>query len=191
MLSLKSENKKERIMAAVIELVAENGIHATPMSKVCKRANAAAGTVYHHFDSKEQIVRETYLALKNHYVDLMRQNDDESLDYQSRFLRFWHTYYQFLLTVPKQLSFIEQCAISPVIDDETWAKIHEHAKPIEAFFEQGVQEKHIKAMPVELLYSLIYGSIVGTAKLKINQQIELTEEQVEQAALFCWNGLRK
>ncbi|PIE47654.1 MAG: hypothetical protein CSA42_02495 [Gammaproteobacteria bacterium] len=36
-LSIDSNDKRVRIMAAIIDLAAENGIHATLMSKVSKR----------------------------------------------------------------------------------------------------------------------------------------------------------
>lgn len=195
-LTLDSTDKKIRIMAATVELVAENGIHATPMSKVSKRANVAAGTIYHYFENKDALIRETYLYIKNANVYAILAVDNSNDDYKTRFLRFWQVYYKRLL-LKGQLSFLEQCAISPLIDEETLAQIDEHGQSIVDFIEMGKQEKYIKDLPDNLLYNLTFGTVASTAKLsicgcatQIEPQQELTPDDIRQASEFCWDGIK-
>jgi AcrR family transcriptional regulator len=39
-----------------LELIAEHGLQHTPMSLISKRAKASAGGIYHHFESKDELL---------------------------------------------------------------------------------------------------------------------------------------
>jgi len=54
-------DKRDKILEVMLRLIKEQGIQATPMAQVAKEAGVAAGTIYHHFASKEQLVNELYL----------------------------------------------------------------------------------------------------------------------------------
>jgi AcrR family transcriptional regulator len=67
------ENQRERLVAGVIEAVAENGYGATTIAAITKAAGLSRKTFYEHFDNKEECfvaayeasfeyVRETMLA---------------------------------------------------------------------------------------------------------------------------------
>ncbi|WP_434353131.1 TetR/AcrR family transcriptional regulator [Psychrobacter sp. HD31] len=188
-LSTNSDDKKIRIMAATIDLVAENGIHATPMSKVSKRANVAAGTIYHYFENKDALIREIYVCIHNANIDALLEIDDINADYKTRFINFWHAFYKRLL-IKGQLSFLEQCAVSPLIDEQTLETIDAYAKPMTDFMTMGKQNNYIKTLPDELIYKLTFGTIASTAKLVISDHVELPPAALEQAALFCWDGIK-
>src|SRR5690606_31556619 len=53
-------DKKKAIFESTLELIKENGFHGTPMSLVAKNACVAAGTIYHYFKSKDELICELY-----------------------------------------------------------------------------------------------------------------------------------
>src|SRR5690625_2845611 len=48
--------KYKQIIEAAVEVIAENGYHASQVSKIAKRANVADGTIYLYFKNKEDIL---------------------------------------------------------------------------------------------------------------------------------------
>ena len=52
--------KREAILAAMLDVVVEQGFHDAPMSLIAERAGASAGLIYHHFPSKEAIIQALY-----------------------------------------------------------------------------------------------------------------------------------
>jgi len=52
------KQKKQLIMDTALELFAENGFHATTMSKVAKKAGVSKGLAYNYFESKQEILDE-------------------------------------------------------------------------------------------------------------------------------------
>ena len=58
------KDKREAILQAMLELVAERGFHDAPMSLVAQRAGTSAGIIYHYFPSKDELIRALYLHVK-------------------------------------------------------------------------------------------------------------------------------
>lgn len=52
------KQKKQLILDTALELFAENGFHATTMSKVAKKAGVSKGLAYNYFESKQEILDE-------------------------------------------------------------------------------------------------------------------------------------
>src|SRR5699024_12802282 len=48
--------KYRQIIEGAIEVIAENGFHASQVSKIAKKANVADGTIYLYFKNKEDIL---------------------------------------------------------------------------------------------------------------------------------------
>jgi TetR/AcrR family transcriptional regulator, repressor of fatR-cypB operon len=53
-------NKRDAILNAMLDVVAERGFHEAPMSLIAERSGASAGVIYHHFASKEAIIQALY-----------------------------------------------------------------------------------------------------------------------------------
>lgn len=51
--------QRERIVRAMIECIAQNGIEGSSIKDICRQANLSVGAVYVHFRNKEEIVEAT------------------------------------------------------------------------------------------------------------------------------------
>ncbi len=58
-----SGTTRERIVAAAVDLFAEQGFDATSVNQVVVRAGVAKGALYHHFASKDALLYEVYAEL--------------------------------------------------------------------------------------------------------------------------------
>lgn len=62
--------KREAILQAALELVAEKGLPNTfmsqisSMSQISRQARASAGVIYHYFESKDELLQTLYLRIK-------------------------------------------------------------------------------------------------------------------------------
>ncbi len=54
---------RQRIVAAAVSLFAEQGFDATSVNQVVARAGVAKGALYHHFESKDDLLYEVYREL--------------------------------------------------------------------------------------------------------------------------------
>ncbi len=189
-MNVRSTDKKQRILDATMELIAENGLHATPMSQIGKRARVSAGAIYHYFPSKEAIVNHLYLDLKKEIADAAFQGYDIQAPYKERFCLIWRNSFNYLLSRPMKLSFLEQCSISPLISAEAKAESARYLATLLGFIAEGLESRQLKPMDSPLILALIHGTIAGTAKLGLSGALEITDERQEAAARACWDGLK-
>ena len=49
-------SKREQILTTTLDLVSELGFHETSISLLIKKSGVAAGTIYHHFKNKEDLL---------------------------------------------------------------------------------------------------------------------------------------
>lgn len=184
------DNKKQKIKTAMLTLIAERGLHNTPMSQVTKHAKVSAGAIYHHFDSKKALITELYLDMKQDFAAITTNGDSPNATYKSRFIAVWHQLYQLLTNDPLKMSFIEQCTTSPLISDETRQKGEGYMMHLIDFFQDGIEQGHLKQMPVILIGSLMYSSVSGTAKLDLTGCMPITSELIALSAECFWDGIK-
>ncbi|MEO9483024.1 MAG: TetR/AcrR family transcriptional regulator [Ekhidna sp.] len=53
-------NKKQQVINAATTLFSEKGFEKTSMSEICSAANVSKGLVYHHFQSKNEILEKIF-----------------------------------------------------------------------------------------------------------------------------------
>jgi AcrR family transcriptional regulator len=59
---------KQNLFETAIQLINENGYDNTTVSQICKKSGVSKGTFYVHYESKEDIVRESYYSGMGNYV---------------------------------------------------------------------------------------------------------------------------
>jgi AcrR family transcriptional regulator len=64
---------RERLLHAARELIEEGGYGAASVAAIAERAGVAAGTLYRHFDSKEDLFVELFRAVCDREVQAMRE----------------------------------------------------------------------------------------------------------------------
>ena len=85
----KSIDKRNALIKATIELVNNNGFHATPMSKIAKMANVSPATIYLYFENKQDLVNKTYIDVKSAYTDFAFETYNESMSVETGFEIIW------------------------------------------------------------------------------------------------------
>lgn len=188
-MNIRSNDKVQKIFKATFKLIAEHGVHNTPMSAIIKKSGVATGTIYHYFESKESLINELYIALKKELIGNIMKDSNPQSSYKDRFFCIWTNYYNYLVGNPEILSFIEQCSSTPLIRDETKQKADAITSPLIDFFTFGVENGILKQTNISLITSLIHGSVVSIAKLHISGQLNVTEEVKLSVAEYSWNGL--
>jgi len=57
----KTPSRRQEIIQGALACFTELGFTQTSMSDIGRRSNASTGSIYHHFESKEQLATEVYL----------------------------------------------------------------------------------------------------------------------------------
>src|SRR5581483_8252185 len=101
-------DKREAILQAALELVAEHGLQHTPMSLISKRSGASAGIIYHYFESKDDLLQSLYYRINEHMGRALVAADDPQQPLAKRFQSLWLSIFHYCLTHPQEMAFLEQ-----------------------------------------------------------------------------------
>ncbi len=119
----KSERTREAILAAAARLFRYEGYHATTMRDIAQEAGIEAGSIYYHFQSKDQILSEVLdLGVRQLYEavsEIVRSAPTSSEDFRKTFGLLIETHLTYLLTDSDFTS--ANIRNYPMLSDETRA----------------------------------------------------------------------
>lgn len=75
-------SRKEEIIYATLELASVNGMKGVSMSQIAEKVGIKAPSLYNHFKSKDEIIREMYSFLRE---QAQKNNGKPSVDYSKVF----------------------------------------------------------------------------------------------------------
>ena len=181
-------DKKRAIFESMLALIREHGFHGAPMSQVAKHANVAAGTIYHYFESKDQLIQALYDHNRAILVDVIQATleHEHEATCQEHFYALWMGLYKFYIQHPNVLIFFEQYHNSPYSADRSSGYFR---GTLYDFFEKGAQQGHFRAVKTELLITLTISSINAAAKLTIFNKVAVDQGDLDQMVSMVWQGV--
>ena len=75
-------------MKAAVEVIVRQGLANAPMSQIAREAGVAAGTIYHYYQSKEELISELYRMMNEELSQALVENDLPEGNCKERFDRF-------------------------------------------------------------------------------------------------------
>lgn len=179
-------DKKQAIFESTLHLVREHGFHGTPMSLVAKTAGVAAGTIYHYFDGKDDLICELYKYNRRRLVAVVNEAVAEGGTCREIFYRICSSLFGFYLNHPDVLVFFEQFLNSPYRD--AMPENNFDSRPLEAFLSNAVQRELFKDIPVRIFISTLMCTVVSSAKMKLAADAKSDENELEQTIGVLWDG---
>jgi TetR/AcrR family transcriptional repressor of multidrug resistance operon len=167
--------------------VAERGFRGTSMAAVAERAGVAAGTAYVHYDSKDELVIETYLEIKSGLsaAAVAGFDSDPDASPEQQFRRVWRNAYEYLAADPALARYLSQVEASPY-----WHRAHELAlQRIDPLSQASHQmARYTVDLPPTVIWDLGFGPAIRVAA---DPDIELDEIQLDTLATACWRAVTR
>ena len=100
MARLKSQDQRNAILTAAIDIFAEKGLSA-PTLAISAKAGVAEGTIYTYFDSKDGLINVLYQELKRGMADAMMTDFPRRFGIQERLRHVWNGYVNWGIANPQ------------------------------------------------------------------------------------------
>jgi len=189
-------NRKEAILKAAIQLFAERGFHVTATSEVAKRAGVAEGTIFHHFKTKEGILRYIFDEMMDVYVEGIKTRlikGISGLDAIEELIRFHFRFSEErseeLTVVIRDFPFRITEPGSPLREVVTSGLLRV-TNIIRECIEMGQKDGSIRDIsPTEAAFT-IQGMLNGLSRFKLLGHLTVPDLS-EQVVDFCLHGLAR
>jgi len=186
----KSIDKRNALIKATIDLVNNNGFHATPMSKIAKMANVSPATIYLYFENKQDLVNKTYIQVKAIYTDYAFQTYNESMSVKKGFEIIWRRIADFKLIECENAMFLAQCDNTPMIDEQSRQEGIKHLQPLLDLWARGKKEGIIQPMSDYLLYAYSINPLSFLMMSEKRGAFQLDKTHLEEAYQAAWNSIK-
>lgn len=186
--------KRQEIMQAALELLAEQGFHGAPMAQIASHAGVAAGTIYCHFASRDVLIRELYFDIEARINARIASGAAAGLPIRHRFSHVCAVLLDYFIAHPLEFRYVEQFHHSPYGAERRRDKIFgedEQGQLCRDLFQQGIAEGVIKELPLVVLYALTFGPIAALARDHILGFIDLDEAMIARIVDACWDGVKR
>jgi TetR/AcrR family transcriptional regulator, repressor of fatR-cypB operon len=182
-------DKYEFILDAALRLFVERGFHGTAVPVVAERAGVAAGTIYHHFTSKEAMVNALYRRWKESIARTIYTAFPASAPPREQFRTIWQQIASFALANPEAFAFLEFHHHRTYLDQESLA-LDRSLKQFGVTFVTAAQQAGV-VKPIEpaLLMELIFGAFNGIFRAHFEGRIALDDDKLRTAEVACWDAI--
>jgi AcrR family transcriptional regulator len=188
-----AKDTREEILEAALNMFSINNYHATSMSMIAEEAGVSKGTLYWHFDSKEDLFRELVLA----GLDYFNENYEKI---QSEKLKATEKIYEIINFSIKMLS--ENLKMGNIlqnniqlISSEFQKKMIERHKSainvIKLIIEQGIKEDSIKTDDPHNTAVMILTLIFNTHSQELYYNFDSIKDDVKFIYNFIMRGISK
>jgi AcrR family transcriptional regulator len=178
-------SKKDQILKATIELVAEYDISKAATSKIATRANVATGTLFHHFKDKRALIHYCYLHIQEDYAwSLLGFFDLPGKSMHKHLKKAMKAALDYWLRNPNYWYFIHQVRTSSYYDASLVREISRIELSLHRAVDQAREDAMIYPYDRLLLLNLLYHSVHA-----IVEQI-FRETDLQKKAHLRKQGLR-
>lgn len=187
-------DKRNEVIQAALNLIAEHGFHGTSMAMIAERAEVGAGTIYHYFESKDALINEIYKELEKNILNFLQVGYPVTKPIRERFIYIGKIILKYFISNPINFKYMEQFHNSPygiaLRRDRILSKVMEH-NIIDDLLEEGVTQQVIKDLPLNILYALAFGPLISVIRDNILGIISLNDQLIERIVEACWDGVKR
>ncbi|KAF0221064.1 MAG: TetR family transcriptional [Geobacteraceae bacterium] len=186
--------KRDEIVRAALELIAEHGFHGAPMAMIADRAGVGAGTIYRYFENKDVLIADLYRDLEERIYPAMLEGYAPDKPIRERFLHLGTALLRYFINNPLDFRYLEQFHNSPYGAEFRRDKILGKKEGCDIFrelFEEGVSRQVMKELPLVILFALSFGPLLAVARDHILGFISLDDALIARTIEACWDGIRR
>ena len=187
-------DKREDIVKAALELIAEQGFHGAPMAMIANRAGVGAGTIYRYFENRDVMISELYRELEARITPAIQRGYALQKPLRERYLHLCTELLRYFIENPTDFRFLEQFLNSPYGVACRRDKIMGAKDGCDVFrelFEDGISQQIMKDLPLVVLFDLTFGPLLALVRDHILGFVILDDALISKAIEACWDGVRR
>jgi AcrR family transcriptional regulator len=179
-------NKEEIILETALKLFVEFGFQGTPTSKIAKEAGVANGTLFHYFPTKEALIGQLYVIIKQELNQILGNKTDMNGNVKEAFKQVYYSTINWALVNKDKFHYIQQVQFSPHLALIPTEVLHEQTQMHFNFIEYAKSNGAIRVLPTDLIFTLVNSQIMGIYQYILTQSSEQQPRIIEQGFEMIW-----
>jgi len=182
-------DRRESILDAALHCFVERGFYGTTIPEIAAKANIAAGTIYHYFDSKEALVNALFRLWKTSIAQRVLTAFPQGASSREQFRTMWHEMIAFATSEPTAFAFIELHNHASYLDAESKAIDGNTKTFAHMMIVRAQREGAVKPLDAWVLMELVFGAFVGMMRAHWEGRMVLGDDVIAGAEQACWDAI--
>ena len=183
----KSDDKRNAILAAATEVVAEQGL-AAPTAKIAKLAGVAEGSLFTYFATKEELLNQLYLELKSDLREAMLSALPQAATARNKLSHAWQQYVHWGVNFPKKRQVLAQLGVSERISAQIKAEGNRAFTEINALLEESIAAGALRERPAAFAGALMGALAEATMDFMAKDPAQ-AEDYASSGFEAFWNAM--
>lgn len=181
---------RERLVRAAIGIVARDSLAAATTAAIAEAAGVAEGTLYRHYESKDELLIAAYRQMKQEVFVRSAESVDVSAPPPERLKRTWKAIYLAYRADKDAFAFGNRFAESGLAEREGGEAARSIAKIVADLRRSGISSGDFKSLPADLFGSLFFAPInyLLKAELKGRKWTDAELDAAAEAVLAGWRA---
>lgn len=182
-------NKKDSIIQSALELLVENGVHASPMSAIAKHAKTGMGTIYNYFPNKEVLINAIYVHIKLEEETIIHSAED-GIPIKAEFETYYLGVINFYMQHPLYFKFMNQFQASQIITPESKQQGYDVIEPVMIMLRRGQKEGIIKPQEAMDLLRFLGGTTLHFLAYHLERKESIDKQYIQDQLKMVWDAIR-
>ncbi len=159
----KSEDTRERILDAALNIFASKGYHDTRMDEIVEASDTSKGSIYFHFPNKERL----FLALVDQFADLLERRVIEAVEQEQQGIMQVRAALQACLETfgryrrPAKILLVQAVGLGSVFEKKRIEVNDRFANLIRKYMDEAIAVGDIASVDTEVVSYAWMGAIYG------------------------------
>ena len=174
---------KRRMLEGALACFNEHGIEPTTIDMVLAKCEASVGNLYHHFGSKDGLVAALFFCALADQASLVDEELARAETMKEGVAALVYSYVDWVSAQPELARFMFQArsAVSKGLQArELMQRNRDRNKAVMAWFAQPDRIGGLKALPPELLFSLIIGAAENYSRAWLSGRVKASPMQYRE-----------
>src|SRR5258706_723612 len=183
----RSDDKRNAILTAAIDVLAERGLAATPTSAISRAAGVAEGTLFTYFSTKDELVNVMYRELKQELADVLMLGLPRTADCRRKFQHIWNGYVNWGAANPAKMQVMTQLRVATQITEESHAAGYAPFAEVEQMARESIRDKVLRDYPMPFIAAMMQ-SLAETTMAFMVQEPDAAAHYRKSGFDVFWNS---
>ncbi|PFG45649.1 TetR family transcriptional regulator [Vibrio sp. ES.051] len=184
--------KREQILTAAEQLIAESGFQGLSMQKLANEAGVAAGTIYRYFSDKEHLLEELRLNVAKRVATAVQTGVSDEMPLKERYQAMWLNIWSLASSDLNALCNRVQYESLPTSNRSNTRELERQMfAQVELLFDQGKAEGVFKPLDNEVLSGLSFEASVTLARKHALGFYQLDNKALKATIEASWDAIIK
>ena len=182
---------RQRLLRAALDLFTTIGFRATTTPAIATRADVAEGTIYRHFDSKEQLLNEVYRGAQRWATGLLREIEEQEKGARApeRMQRVARRFFESADRDPSALRMLLYPLTEKALDERSRETAREFRDALQQMIASGKSDGVVRAGPADLWASAWLAVIAYGAEKVAGKEWPMDHPHLQLLVDAAWDAV--